>query len=429
MTPIRLKVYLAGPIRACNMEQQTWWRKEMRGRLPEFDFVDPTELREESVVGREIWDLDACELVAANMWRESVGTTLGIVRAHQQGKPVVLIDPNRMDNSILNSLVAPEVPVRSMDEACKRLRELGNEFRPFTVNKTAKPEERFSPSKLARSVARACSAAGVVEAGFAEQISAPVIADLRRDGGRQGFLESKDIRAAVFARLDAMCRYPWPEQMQKRAGAVLDAWTKREKTKDPYQAIREAEDRAVAAEAEAHNWKMVAQNLLKHQPEVASEISTSFSSSGVPRFKNTDDVLKEVTKRSGALLVVHGEAKASGRRIKPSLSLQGLEDLYTLLDELGEFARKRAVALIEEVEPQSFEEVFGSKYAPTETKETKERYRKGEFYEYMGKKYQALPHLKMSDQGHEIRVYFDEISRATFLICELGHRKTFRHDG
>jgi nucleoside 2-deoxyribosyltransferase len=88
----RLRVYLAGPIRGCNEEQRTWWRNEVKQLLKkDFDFEDPTEWADDFVVSREIAKLEACDILLANMWKESIGTTLGVVRARHQGKPVVLI--------------------------------------------------------------------------------------------------------------------------------------------------------------------------------------------------------------------------------------------------------------------------------------------------------------------------------------------------
>ncbi len=118
----RLRVYLAGPITGCTDEQKTWWREQVKQRLSrQFDFDDPVEWSDNKELQREIAKIEASHIVLANMWKESIGTTVGMIRASRQGKPVVLIDPNHMNNPHLESLVLPEKPVRTIDEACKRL--------------------------------------------------------------------------------------------------------------------------------------------------------------------------------------------------------------------------------------------------------------------------------------------------------------------
>jgi glycosyltransferase involved in cell wall biosynthesis len=160
----RLRIYLAGPIRGCNDEQKTWWRNEVKQLLKkDFDFEDPTEWADDFVLSREIAKLEACDILLANMWKESIGTTLGIVRARHQGKPVILVDPNRINNAILNGLVSPEAHVHTMAEACARLRVLAAEFKPFVVLKKNGTQEAFSTKKVVQSVSLAAAAAGVAD--------------------------------------------------------------------------------------------------------------------------------------------------------------------------------------------------------------------------------------------------------------------------
>ncbi len=115
----KVRVYLAGPIRGCSDEQATWWRQEVKRQLKHLEFEDPVNWFKEPGVPREISKLAPCDLMLANMWKESIGTTVGVIRARQQGKPVVLLDPNRLNNPILASLIAPETPTRDIAEACK----------------------------------------------------------------------------------------------------------------------------------------------------------------------------------------------------------------------------------------------------------------------------------------------------------------------
>jgi len=226
----RLKIYLAGPIRGCSSEQRTWWREEAKQLLKkDFDFEDPTEWADDRVMSREMAKLEACDMVLANMWKESIGTTLGIVRARHQGKPVVVVDPNRIHNAILMRLVGGEDYFHTLEDACGRLRESARGFKDFVVRKRDGSEEAFSVSKLVQSVSLAAAKAGVSDQVFEQQITGPVIARVRRDGGRHGLVETVDIRRAVFEQLDFMGDDPGrPIELRSRAQAVLEAWRRRE---------------------------------------------------------------------------------------------------------------------------------------------------------------------------------------------------------
>jgi len=40
--------------------------------------------------------MEACDVLVADMWKESIGSNLSIIRARQQGKQVILLDPNHV---------------------------------------------------------------------------------------------------------------------------------------------------------------------------------------------------------------------------------------------------------------------------------------------------------------------------------------------
>jgi hypothetical protein len=426
----RLRIYLAGPITGCNDDQKTWWRDEVKLKLgKQFDFEDPTDWADDRAVSREIAKLEVCDVVLANMWKESVGTILGIVRASQQGKPVVLVDQNRIHNSTLNALVHPETPVHSLDDACARIRELAAEWRPVYVVKKDGEFEPFDGKKVARSVTAACAAANVTDAALEEQVTGPVIAQLRREGGQRGSLATEEIRGAILSRLKYMqSDLPLPADVRSRCDEIVSAWELHEKVTAIESTIRDYEDRITSAREEIQSWKAVVRGLERtevvHPPSAGDDTPQQG-----PRFRSMNEVLKSIDRKWSTFLVVHDDAKSSGRKIRPTLTARGLEQLHDLLEQLGDFARNRAFAEVDGRTPPDLTETFGDAYAPTESGETKDRYRK-DFYDYKGRKYRGLQHLKMTDdQGSRIRVYFDEISRAQFLVCEIGHRETFRHDG
>ncbi len=431
-----LRVYLAGPIRGCTEEQKTWWREEVKQRLGrQFEFEDPTDWADDKGVPREIAKLEACDIVLANMWKESIGTTVGIIRANDQGKPVVLIDPNHMDNSILESLVFPESPVRSIDEACRRLVELAGELGPLRVRKRSGEEEHFYPRKLTSSVARAAAEAGVNDPSLEELISKPAIVSLRRKGeqraapGLAGWVTTEEIRQELFDQLEHMsARADMPADVRARAERTLAAWHKKEQFKKGEGAIQEAEERVRRAEEEAARWKQLFLELReKGIPEAEAQDEQQPASAA--RFKSVDQVLDRFARKWREFVLIHDEAKATARSIKPALTAHGREELFALLEELGEFARDRAIAAAEEQPLPTFEERFGDRYAATESGETKRRYRK-ETRTFEGRQYSGLQHLKMkTEAGQRIRLYFDQLPSGRLLIGWIGHRETYSRDG
>src|SRR5688500_10284070 len=101
------KVYLAGPISGCNDEQRHAWRNDLkRGFSEEFEFVDPTDSLIEQgpdfgVVQADAEAIRLADAVLANMWRESIGTSFGVLHAHSAGKIVVVVDPNLISSRML----------------------------------------------------------------------------------------------------------------------------------------------------------------------------------------------------------------------------------------------------------------------------------------------------------------------------------------
>jgi len=209
---------------------------------------------------------------------------------------------------------------------------------------------------------------------------------------------------------------------------VLEAWREKERLKEGEEAIRAADARARGAEEEAAKWRRLFMDLReKGIPE--ADTQDEQQPVAAPRFKSVDQVLDQFTKKWRAFVRIHDEARSTARGIKPALNARAREELYGLLEELGEFARDRATAAADDQPLPSFQERFGDRYAVTESGETKKRYRK-EDREFEGRHYLGLQHLKMKTEGGQrIRLYFDELPSGQFLIGWIGHRETYSHDG
>ncbi|MFN8221483.1 MAG: hypothetical protein U0S12_15275 [Fimbriimonadales bacterium] len=87
------KVYLAGPMSGCNEAQMRDWRRELKASFgDEFEFVDPTERligpeqTHYELVREDLLAIENCDGVLANMWRESVGTAIGVFHAQPKGQ-------------------------------------------------------------------------------------------------------------------------------------------------------------------------------------------------------------------------------------------------------------------------------------------------------------------------------------------------------
>ncbi len=164
MAPKLLNVYLAGPMTNCSNERQkTVWRKRVKEQLKhDFKCLDPTDPRAQKGALAVSADIEEADVVIANMWRESIGTTIGIVQAKRMGIPVILIDQNCLDSPILMSL-AGDCVVHSEEAAINKLRNeivpsLTGEVQVMKRNGAVVP---FDIKKLQKSLKWACLAAGV----------------------------------------------------------------------------------------------------------------------------------------------------------------------------------------------------------------------------------------------------------------------------
>ena len=198
----RCTVHLSGPLSGCNPQQRRLWRDEFKRLCPDMLTIDPSEWADEWDFSRDLRAVAACDVVVANMWKESIGTTIEIMQARARGRPVVLIDPNHLDHAILRGLIAPEKPVHSVKEAAARVRVLVQELGGFTVVKKDGSSESFDRDKLMRSLKLACAEAGIDDLEFPNQILGPVMVSLRRAAATR-VVSTSDIKNAVFDEIDA----------------------------------------------------------------------------------------------------------------------------------------------------------------------------------------------------------------------------------
>ncbi|MBM3961534.1 MAG: hypothetical protein FJ306_06485 [Planctomycetes bacterium] len=205
----RFRIYLAGPISGCTPDEIRDWRDAVKANWQTvFDFDDPAddhlprdpgveEYDDYEIVVRDQQSIARCDGVVANMWKESIGTALGVFQACVQGKPVAVADPNGLGNRILRHHVRGEVRA-TVDEAMGVLRRLLAERHAIAnVRKRSCLLEPFARDKLALSIRHACLAAGRNDMLVAVEI-VPAALRLLAERHRDGTASSKDIQEAVW---------------------------------------------------------------------------------------------------------------------------------------------------------------------------------------------------------------------------------------
>lgn len=166
--PRPFKVYLAGPISGCSKEQANYWRREITGDSKwsrDFEFVDPTaslvppEGSPYEIVDHDLTSIAAADGVLVNMWKESIGSAIGVVHARKQGKVVVIVDRNRLRNRTLAYYA--DTVVDSVNVGLHAMRDLLRGTTAVVVMKRGGGEEPFSREKLVRSIRSACRTASL----------------------------------------------------------------------------------------------------------------------------------------------------------------------------------------------------------------------------------------------------------------------------
>jgi ATP cone domain len=223
-----LNVYLAGPMTNCSERQKTVWRKRLKDALrTEFKCLDPTDPRARKGALAVSADIEEADVVIANMWRESIGTTLGIVQAKRMGIPVILIDQHCLDSPILKSLVGDCV-VHSEEAAINKLRNevapsLTGEVQVVKRNGSAVP---FDLKKLQKSLKGACLAAGVDDPIFHVLLSRRVQRAIVTNSDAIP-ITTKTIRDRVFQELRNISINSLGEgdaKQAEHANALCEAW-------------------------------------------------------------------------------------------------------------------------------------------------------------------------------------------------------------
>ena len=227
------RVYLAGPISQCNEAQKRHWRDEVkRSYGKKMTFLDPVEHPVDpdaspyEFVESDLQHIQDSDGLLVNMWRESIGTTLGVAHAHRHGRVIVICDPNHLGNKML-TFFADAVEENPLKGA-KALWNLLRAERGWRVVKArGRSDEPFRWEKIMEAVRAACQAAKRDDIVIPRLVLPRVIEQLR--GGHRGVKKSvttTDIDRAVADVLDELLGDAVHAEAVAR---VLDAWHRRKR--------------------------------------------------------------------------------------------------------------------------------------------------------------------------------------------------------
>ena len=223
------KVYLAGPISGCNDDQRRHWRAEVHEKARHFDIIDPTanldlEASVYEVIERDLKYIEEADGLLVCMWKESIGTAVGMVHARAKGKVVVVVDPNRLNNRMLEFYA--DAVVRTVGDAVKVLERLLRAERAVIVLKKDGSERPFDRGVLVESLREVCRRAGRHDIIVPQLVLVRALAELDGRIGRAGQhrVTTTDIERSVAGALAAL---EASEEHREAVGGVAEAWKAR----------------------------------------------------------------------------------------------------------------------------------------------------------------------------------------------------------
>lgn len=231
MPKYKPRIYLAGPISGCNDAQKHKWRDEIQRKYGKYlDFIDPTKMLGEfpyEAVKTDLRAIEEADGLLVNMWRESIGSAIGVVLAHRAAQPVVVVDPNRFGNLILNFYadIVEDTPLKAANAMLKLLRSTD-----WKVIKSGdRGDEPFDRRKLVASIRQACRAAKRDDLIVPRLVMQKVLEHLEKsDRKLKKTIPTSDIYKAVTTSLEEL--QTEPDYMDDVIG-VLEKWRHQHKKK------------------------------------------------------------------------------------------------------------------------------------------------------------------------------------------------------
>ena len=226
----KFHIYLAGPISGCSNDDQIHqWREAVKNSEYSKDcvFINPAELpllrpgaTARQAVEEDLRAIKRADGLLVNMWRESIGSAIGIVHAHKEGRPVVIADPNNLKNRTLEFYAdaVTDTPLK----AVKMLLDLLRAEAAWEVVKRGAIQEPFKRRKLVLSIRTACRRAKCDDI-VVPRLALPAIIERLNNSTRwiRNALTTSDIDNAVVATLATLETDPVHAETVK---GVLAEW-------------------------------------------------------------------------------------------------------------------------------------------------------------------------------------------------------------
>jgi hypothetical protein len=228
-------IYLAGPMSNCNNAQKKNWRNKIKEEFNDsFDFIDPTDdiidkkMPNREVVIHDMSSINKSDGILANMWKESIGTTIGIMEALKIGKPVILSDPNFIRSKMLAFYF--DLIESSPEEALILLGKLiQSRNRIIYVIKQNDELEAFDQRKILKSIRRACRKAEKDEIVLTSEIAPKVLNKLEPTIKKDDtYITSDEIKKCI---LETLTRLQLDNRIKDDIIAINTAWMNYEKKK------------------------------------------------------------------------------------------------------------------------------------------------------------------------------------------------------
>lgn len=293
--PKKIKVYLAGPMNHCTDRQAKTWRKDFAGRLSQkapgdYDCIDPTQATRKDPAAIAA-DLEGSDVVVANMWKESIGTTMQISHARRLGIPVILIDQHYIESQVLSAIIEDEYITHSEEKAVNILNDriAPRLNREPQVKKDDGSYESFKLRVMQNSVKKACEGAGVVDPIFHIKLCQSVNRTIRSLNSE--YVTTKDIKERIFSELsklsidDPALSVDKNEERRVWAQKVREAWEENEQLMKPEKSklnkwieelteeIEGLSEELAKSEVDASNWK--ARYAATEKPELRASAESS----------------------------------------------------------------------------------------------------------------------------------------------------------
>ena len=240
-------IYLAGPISGCNDAQKRKWRDEVKHKYGKsLNFIDPTDPTTFIVTGdsyeaveADLRAIEEADGLLVNMWRESIGSAIGMVHAHREGRPVVVVNPNHLDSLILDFYadIVEATPLKAANAMLKLLRSTD-----WKVIKSGdRGDEAFDRRKLVASIRKTCRAAKRNDLVVPRLAMQKILEHLEKsDRKLKKNLAAGDIDKAVMTSLGELEADPVYAEAVK---GIKAEWQQRHKTRQRHPTIAGSEGR------------------------------------------------------------------------------------------------------------------------------------------------------------------------------------------